>query len=81
MNISSSVVNFIFFVVIMLLVVWSLIWKGLALWKAARLGHRNWFIALLIINTLGILDILYLYIFSKPKPHDVESRPKIASEI
>jgi len=47
------------------LIVWSLIWKGLSLWKSARLGHKGWFIALLLINTAGILDILYIYVFSK----------------
>lgn len=52
-------------IVVAIIAVWSLIWKGLALWKAARLGHRGWFIALLIINTAGILDILYIYYFSK----------------
>lgn len=46
-------------------VVWSLVWKGLALWKAARRGENVWFVALLVINTLGILEILYLYVFSK----------------
>ena len=51
------------------LIVWSLVWKGLALWKAARLGHKGWFVALLVVNTAGILDILYLYVFSrKAKP-------------
>lgn len=50
------------------LIIWSLIWKGLALWKAARLGTKNskiWFIVLLVVNTAGILDILYLYVFTK----------------
>lgn len=54
--------GFFFFI---LLIAWSLIWKGLALWKAARLGSRGWFVALLIINTVGIFEILYLYVFSK----------------
>ena len=45
--------------------VWSLVWKGLALWRAAREGSKPWFIVLLIINTVGILEILYLYVFSK----------------
>ena len=49
------------------ILVWSLIWKGMALWKAAKLDSRNWFIAILIINTFGILDILYIYVFSKKK--------------
>ena len=45
--------------------IWSLIWKALALWKAARLGSKPWFAVLLVVNTLGILEILYLYVFSK----------------
>jgi hypothetical protein len=49
------------------LIAWSLIWIGIALWKAARHGHKIWFIALLLINTVGILEILYIYIFSRKK--------------
>ena len=45
--------------------VWSIIWKGLALWKSARTDSKIWFIVFLIVNTLGILEILYIYIFSK----------------
>jgi len=52
-------------VFLILLVLWSTIWKGLALWKSARLSHRNWFIALLIINTFGILEIIYIYFIAK----------------
>ena len=46
---------------------WIVPWKGIALWKAARLGHKKWFIALLIVNTMAILEILYIYFFSKRK--------------
>lgn len=42
------------------LLVWSLFWKGLALWRSARMKHKGWFIALLIINTLGIFEIIYI---------------------
>ncbi|HPS28266.1 MAG TPA: DUF5652 family protein [Candidatus Paceibacterota bacterium] len=49
------------------LLLWSLIWKGLALWRASKLGQKWWYIALLGINTVGILEILYLYVFSKPR--------------
>jgi len=49
------------------LLIWSLVWKGMALWKSARLNQKKWFIALLIVNTLGILEILYLYVFSKKR--------------
>lgn len=49
------------------LLIWTLVWKGLALWKAARKNHSIWFIVLLMLNTLGILEILYIYVFSEPK--------------
>jgi len=44
---------------------WALVWKGIALWKSARHNQKWWFIALLVINTLGLLEILYIFIFSK----------------
>lgn len=43
-----------------LLVAWSLGWKGWALWRAARLRQVGWYIALLVINTVGIFEIIYL---------------------
>ena len=55
------VVGFLF----LLVVAWSLVWKGMALWHAAREGHKGWFVVLLVVNTVGILEILYLYVFSK----------------
>jgi len=48
-----------------LLVIWTLVWKGLALWHAARRQERWWFLALLIINTMGILEIVYLFLVAK----------------
>ena len=53
------------FEVLLFLVIWSLIWKGFALWQAARRQEKWWFIPILILNTLGILEILYLFIFIK----------------
>jgi hypothetical protein len=50
-----------------LLLIWTIIWKGLALWKSARNDQRYWFVALLITNTLGILELLYLFVFAKNK--------------
>jgi hypothetical protein len=51
--------------VFVLLMVWSIPWKGVALWKSAKKGQIVWFIVLLIVNTIGILEILYIFIFSK----------------
>ena len=50
---------------LLLLVVWSLVWKGLALWKAAHEESKGWFIAMLVLNTAGILEILYIFVFAK----------------
>lgn len=41
------------------LAIWELAWKGVALWMAGRNNHRGWFIALLLINSISILPIIY----------------------
>ncbi|MCX6731479.1 MAG: DUF5652 family protein [Candidatus Parcubacteria bacterium] len=51
----------------LILIAWSLVWKGLALWKSAQRKEKWWFMVLLVVNTVGILEILYLYVFSKEK--------------
>lgn len=51
-----------------LALVWTIILKGFALWHSARAGQRNWFIALLVINTLGFLEIVYLIWFRPAAP-------------
>lgn len=53
------------FVLLLLLIAWALVWKGIALWRSARGGQKGWFVALLIINTVGILPIIYLAFFQK----------------
>jgi methionyl-tRNA synthetase len=54
---------FAFFIV--LIVLWSAIWKGFALYRAGANKSVPWFVVLFIFNTLGILEILYLFVFSK----------------
>jgi hypothetical protein len=53
-----------FSIAFVLVLAWSLLWKGWALWRAAQKSQKIWFVALLIVNTVGILDILYIFIFS-----------------
>ncbi len=53
--------------VVVLIGLWSLPWKGIALWKSAQQKEKWWFIALLVINTVGLLEILYIFAFSKKK--------------
>jgi methionyl-tRNA synthetase len=53
------------------LIIWSLFWKGLALWHAGRRGHAWWFVILLIVNTVGVLEIVYLFWVLKLKFSDL----------
>lgn len=50
-----------FMPIILVAVLWSFFWKGLGLWHAARKGDSAWFVVMLLINTLGILEIIYLF--------------------
>ena len=42
------------------LMIFDLILRGFALWRSARKGQNVWFIALLVVNSLGILPLIYL---------------------
>lgn len=53
-----------------LIIAWSVVWKALALWYAARNKQLVWYIVLIIVNTAGILEIIYLLFFRKKKRKD-----------
>jgi predicted membrane protein len=62
-----------------LILIWSYAWKLLALWKSARRHSVVWFIVLALINTVGILEILYIFVFSEMKltpKKKIKTRPK-----
>jgi hypothetical protein len=63
--------------ILVLLLVWSITWKGVALWKAARLGSRNWFVVLLIVNTFGVLEIIYIYFIAKKYTVEVSDQTRV----
>ncbi len=65
--------------VIILLTLWSMAWKGWALWRAACNKHTAWYVALLILNTLGILEIIYIFAFSNYKTKKQISNSKTAT--
>ncbi len=52
-------------------ILWIIVWKGLALWHAAQREQKWWFMALLVINTAGLLEIVYLIFFAKKKLKDL----------
>jgi len=48
-----------------LLIIWSLTIKGMALWKAAEREQKPWFIVILVVNTFGLLDLLYIFLVAR----------------
>jgi len=60
---------------LVLAALWVLPWKGWALWLAARRKEKWWFIALLVVNTLAILEIIYIFAVAKKSDTKVESAP------
>ena len=67
----------IFIPLILVVVLWTIVLKGYALWNAARGGQRNWFIALLVINTFGILEIVYLIWFRHKNVGEIVSETPV----
>ncbi|MDQ5962146.1 MAG: hypothetical protein QG669_539 [Patescibacteria group bacterium] len=63
-------------IVFWVLVIWTLVWKGWALWEAARRGQKGWFLALFVISSLGVLEAIYIFFIAKAH-HDKDTQ-KIA---
>jgi len=64
-----------FAVLYAVMLLWSIVWKGVALWRAAKNDDKYWYVAILVVNTVGLLEILYIFFFSsrkRPKPEKVE---------
>lgn len=65
---------------LLLMLLWILPWKGVALWKAAKNNHKWWFIAIFLVNTFAVLEMIYIFIFSKKKSQKIKTNkeePKI----
>lgn len=54
-------------VFVFIVLFWSIFWKGIALWRSAQNHQRNWFLVILIISSMGIIEIIYLFRFSKKR--------------
>lgn len=55
------------------LALWVLFWKAYAIWIAVKKGQKKWFIALLVLNTMSILELIYVFYFAKKKWSDVRN--------
>lgn len=80
-NLNSFLANFINYDflyanpwIFVLLAIWVLPWKGLALWRAAKRNEAVWFVVFLLLNTIGILEIIYLlYVRSQERQNGLHS--------
>ena len=61
-NMEKILLEHLWIVIVVLLLTLPL--KAAALWRSARRGHIGWFLTFIIVNTLGILELLYLFVFS-----------------
>ena len=50
---------------VLILALWTIPWKLYAVWTAVKNNHKGWFFALLILNTIGILEIYYIFYVAK----------------
>ena len=74
--------------IIILVLLWTLPWKAAALWRSAGRKQLGWFLAMLLLNTLGLLEIVYLFFFSQqaqptqetPAPLNFEAKFKADQE-
>ena len=51
---------------VLVALIWTLPWKGYALWLAARNNQPWWFVIMLLVNTLAILEIIYIFAIGRP---------------
>lgn len=64
------------FLIILIAFIWVTYWKGIALWRASKNGHKYWFVAMLIFQTLAILEIVYILFISKRQKKFEENKNK-----
>ena len=64
------------FWILILITLWTLPWKGYALWTASKRGEMKWFIALLVLNTLALLEIFYIFVIAKAHKKVTKERHK-----
>ena len=54
------------------IMIWTLVWKGGSVWIASKNNQKGWVLALLVFNTVGILEIVYIFYVAKKKWVDIK---------
>lgn len=73
--------NLIITILLYVAILWELVWKGIALWKCGRRDQMTWFVLIFLLNTLGILPIVYLLISKdSKKPVTKKGKKKVVKK-
>ncbi len=59
-------------IVLIVVSIWAIPWKIYGAWLAARHENRKWFLAIIILNTLSILELYYIFFVLKKTWVDVK---------
>lgn len=65
---------------IYILLIADLFLRGIALYRTARKDQKVWFVALLIVNSLGVLPLVYMFLNRDSSTTTATSVPKKASK-
>lgn len=59
-------------ILIVVMILWTIPWKIYAVWTAVKNDHKKWFVALVLLNTLSILEIIYIFHIAKKNWSEVK---------
>ncbi|KKQ95646.1 MAG: hypothetical protein UV74_C0013G0251 [Candidatus Woesebacteria bacterium GW2011_GWB1_43_14] len=45
---------------LVIFIVLDVVLRGVALWRSSKRDEKGWFVALLVINSIGIFPLIYL---------------------
>lgn len=57
---------------IIILLAWTLVWKAFGLWHSAKRNNGIMFVIMLLVNSAGIIPIVYLLYLKYGKENEIE---------
>ncbi|MDA3855324.1 MAG: DUF5652 family protein [Candidatus Woesearchaeota archaeon] len=66
----------LFIMLVVFLVIWDMTWKAIGMWKAGRNNQLVWFVFIFILNTAGILPIVYIFFFQRNMNKKIKTKIK-----
>ena len=58
--------------IIGILAILAIPWKIYAVWTAVKNHNKKWFVALILLNTFAILEIIYIFYIAKKNWTDIK---------